>query len=714
MLPESPPHSRLRAIGVYGLALALCMLALTVVMQLWRADLRVPLRYNGDALMMQAWIKALIEQDWYLDNPAVGAPEGLDSRGFPMADNLHFAVFKAIALFFPHWAVTFNLAFLLTFPLTTVTALFVLRRFGVAAAPAILASLLFAFLPYHFLRIEHLFLASYHLIPLATFLIVRVWRGESLCGVRGIVPLLLCALLASAGIYYATFTCFFLLVAGLAGWRREGRKAVLGSAAVLIALIGVGVVVNLLPSLVQFGRDPALFAGVRRHPQEAEMLGIKMTNLLFPVTYHRLPLLAWFKGYYQRSPLLTVTEGDTATLGVIASVGFLYLLLRLFTRRSDAPRNGLMDGLSLFNLAAFLLGTMGGLGAVLSYGGFFMIRGYNRLSVFIAFFALAAVALLVTNWWQRQSSSPARRTLAWVFVAALLFIGLFDQTSESFIPAYADIATAHAADAQFVAAVEGRLPPRAMVYQLPYLAFPEHAPLGGLREYDPLRAYLHSKRLRWSYGALRGRVNDRRLAGLALQPIDNQIANVERLGFHGLWVERSAYSDGAVHLEMELARLLGPATLVSSDGKRSFFILHPESRGASPYQDAAKARAAALSPISVAWDKKLRDAEERFADRCRRRSTGTATFTLRNDLPYERHCILQAAFSTNDAANARLLAASGLMSREITLKAEPSVLRQQISVPPGIHTVTLTCETIGSFGVPASFALEDLSLAEAP
>src|SRR3712207_7344477 len=46
-------------------------------------------------------------------------------------------------------------------------------------------------------------------------------------------------------------------------------------------------------------------------------------------------------------------------------------------------------------LTAFLVGTTGGVSAILAWVVSPQIRGWNRLSIFIAFFALAAVALLL-------------------------------------------------------------------------------------------------------------------------------------------------------------------------------------------------------------------------------------------------------------------------------------------------------------------------------
>src|SRR5206468_3125566 len=63
-------------------------------------------------------------------------------------------------------------------------------------------------------------------------------------------------------------------------------------------------------------------------------------------------------------------------------------------------------------------------------------------------------------------------------------------------------------DAEFVGRIEAALPAGSMVFQLPLIEFPEGAEPGTVGPYDLARAYLHSKSLRWSFGAMKGRYGD--------------------------------------------------------------------------------------------------------------------------------------------------------------------------------------------------------------
>ncbi len=205
-------HPRFKNLAAYAGNVAACLAILFLVFQLQRADLRVPFLYSGDAVFIQALVKGIADHGWYLSNPSLGCPGSLEMHDFPMADNLHFFFLKLLTSCAGDSAVAYNLGF--------------------DHGPAILTSLLFAFLPFHFLRGEnHLFLAAYYLIPPMMWVVLSLYLDRGLLfaydDTRGkIVPtfmrtntwaaLAICAVFASAGIYYAYFACVFLLVAGSA------------------------------------------------------------------------------------------------------------------------------------------------------------------------------------------------------------------------------------------------------------------------------------------------------------------------------------------------------------------------------------------------------------------------------------------------------------------------------------------------------------------
>src|SRR5262245_41801319 len=73
------------AVGYLAAALA-PLLAMALLLDLWRADLRVPLFDGGDNLMGQMFVFNVVETGWFSSSGRLGAPGVQDLRDYPMAD----------------------------------------------------------------------------------------------------------------------------------------------------------------------------------------------------------------------------------------------------------------------------------------------------------------------------------------------------------------------------------------------------------------------------------------------------------------------------------------------------------------------------------------------------------------------------------------------------------------------------------------------------
>jgi len=200
------------------------------------------------------------------------------------------------------------------------------------------------------------------------------------------------------------------------------------------------------------------------------------------------------------------------------------------------------------------------------------LRAYNRICVYIAFFALTAVALGFDWCTRRVGGSGVSRHLAAVVVWALVLLGgTWDQTGPRFIPAYQDVRQKFQADAKFFQAIESRLPSGSSVFQLPVVRFPEEPPVHHMLDYDHLRGYLHTRSLRWSYGALKGREGDawqKSLAGLPAQELARRVALA---GFSGIYLNRDGYADDGAAVEKALIEELNVVPVASVDHRLLFF-----------------------------------------------------------------------------------------------------------------------------------------------
>jgi phosphoglycerol transferase len=109
-----------------------------------------------------------------------------------------------------------------------------------------------------------------------------------------------------------------------------------------------------------------------------------------------------------------------------------------------------------------------------------------------------------------------------------------------------------------------------MVFQMPVMEFPE-SPAPGVPPYDHFRPYLYSKNLRYSFGSMKGRDREKWQPELQAKffegaTVDQQagmirvnpgnaraaIAELERLGFSAIYINRNGFPDRGKGIEEAL------------------------------------------------------------------------------------------------------------------------------------------------------------------
>jgi hypothetical protein len=594
------PPRRWSEVAYASSAMALASVAPLIVLEIWHASLNVPFAYGDDSILNLMVVKGVLENGWYLENPRLGAPLGQELYDYPVfsGDHLNLVVFKLLGLFTRDPAAVLNVFFLLTFPLVALTGFLVMRRLRISAGPAIVCSALYALLPYHFLRGEtHLFLSAYYAAPLAAYLVLAVMVGESLFARRSdertgplgfasgrtITTFGICLVIAfaSGSFYYSGFAILLLGAATLLRFAvvRRVRALATGSAVAMIILVLSAL--NASPTLVYHLKHGGNEAATERQPFESEYYSLRLSQLILPLDSHRSERLASVRRTYDgwsASTGVDNTEAALATLGTVATLGFLGLLAIVLVSavggqgRQPLP---LLRAAGAATVVALLFATMGGFSSVI---GLItpQLRSWNRLSIFIAFFALIAVAAALDRAGRALEHRKAGRTMFASLLAAALLVGALDQTSGAYVPAYEETANRYRSDRAFVQRVENQLPSEAAVFQLPYASFPESVPPppGRTVVYDPLRPYLHSKRLRWSFGAMRGRPADW-AARLADEPLAEVVPVVSAVGFDAIYVDRLGYADDATAnaAERELVEIVGRRPMISEDGRLLLFNL---------------------------------------------------------------------------------------------------------------------------------------------
>ena len=279
--------------------------------------------------------------------------------------------------------------------------------------------MLFSLLPYHFFRGEsHLLLSAYYAVPLAALLFLELLCTRTrLTGTRRrtAATVALClVVIGSANLYYATFAVLFLAAATLIAASTERRRMAL-EGLLAVALITAALAVNLAPSLVytaHHGSNHAIARTAQADETTTEAFALRLTNLVVPVPEDRIAPLRDLAASYDHAIAPGYCEACYASLGVVGTVGFG--LLAIVGLGALLGAGALLGGARLLRHAAagvaiaLAVGAVGGLSSLFELLITPDIRAWNRISLFIAFFSLLAVALLLDALRARASTEPPR------------------------------------------------------------------------------------------------------------------------------------------------------------------------------------------------------------------------------------------------------------------------------------------------------------------
>ncbi len=566
------------------------------LLDFWAQGISTPSNYAGDSLLTSMSIKGIIDNGQHYTNPYLAAPGEAELFDFPGADGFFLLELWVLSLFTSDFAVVLNVWVWLGYPLIALAAMWALRRMGLGRPSSAVFALLYACIPFHQVRINgHQSLSLFFVIPLAIALIVTVIldlrphderpRRRRFLG----IPLwgwFVVLLLGSCGVYYAYFGIVLAFVAGVvAAWATRDVRRLVPALAVVAATAAI-VVAQVVPSYVYWSQQGANSLAEFRNPISADFFGLRMTNLVFPTLGHRFAPFAEAKEYLRQSfGLISETSLGIAydsSLGLVGTGGFVLLLFWILTAAFRPPsksKEAIPAKLALLGTTAFLLATVGGVGAVVAYLGFPQIRAYDRITPYIAFISLAAGAWLVDAVIKRmlgregRLSHTARTAIVVGCLGLLLVFGLWDQTTPVTTPDYATIRPSFESDRAFVGEVEASLPTGSMVFQVPYVSFPEGVPVEGTSAYDPLRMYLHSESTHWSAAAFMERSDakwQKRVAGLAVPAMTAALVDA---GFRGIVVDRDGYEDAGAAIEADISSGSSGEPIVSPDGRFAFYRL---------------------------------------------------------------------------------------------------------------------------------------------
>ena len=563
------------------------------LMDLGDMKLNIPMQYlGGDDMGVIVNAKMMVEQGWNMTSDRLGAPYSVQYYDFTssMMHNAGLVIMKIFALITRDAAATMNLSYLSIFFIAGIISYFVMRNLKVNCWVNALASSVFALSPYMLYRnIGHIVLTECYFVPLSILLCLWIYeRDDVLVPDKNFfkrkinyVALLFTFLIANNGIaYYPFFTCFIFMVTAVSklvktGKIKEGLRGVI--ATVMVCFF---VVLSILPGKIYTMTHGTNAAAIDRAGfEQAELYGMKISPLFMPVNGHGI--YDKYIDIYNENAFL-VNENSTAYLGIIGMIGFIILMICLFTKK-DSALNKRLGYLSELNITMVLMGTIGGIGAMFSFFISPMLRGYNRISIFIEYACILAVALLadkLVNVLKARINNKKEKKVKYnillygmtVVFGCICVFSIWEGCPALVTPAYDTIEAEYTSDKEFVEAIEDELAPGSMIYQLPYHKYPEDGPVNDMADYHLYIGYLHSNTLKWSYGSIKGREEDEWNESVSEMKYEDMVSYLKEQGFAGIYVERRAYTEEELtELENTLEAITGSKPLESNNNNLSFF-----------------------------------------------------------------------------------------------------------------------------------------------
>ncbi len=542
------------------------------------SSVKLPLIYAGDELFSLWGVRRILEGG--IDNNLrMGFPFGSSLLDFPDSDGFLHLIIRFIGFFTSNLPLVLNLFYVIGFMVCFISSFVVLRELNIRPILSTLGSLLFAFLPFHFDRIGHLYLTWYFSIPIFILMGLKIYIGnldyKKFSLKDKFLILALGLMIGSTGVYYSFFGILTILFGALLSLLRKRRIQDVRVFLLFFFSISFGTFLNLLPSFLARISNGKNVEVAKRSIAESEIYGFKLIQLFLPRKDHHLGFLEQFSNLYaQAMPL--VNENRSSSLGIAGSLGLTVILIK-YLRGSDIPFQTREQIRFLFGLTIFLLtvGITGGLGSIFAMSLTPQIRAWNRIVVFIGFLGIFFFVNWLEKVFERHSGHTRFRSLSVLLIVFIGVIGIYDQLPSVNKQSLQYASSTYKQNILFIDKIENTIGADSAIYQLPYVPFPEYPPIFQMDPYFQLELGFLSKTLKTNVGNVKGTEADIFYRALSKQTLEKQIRMVSDLGFRGIYLDLRAFEDRGAGLEAEFtASSLIQNSFKREDGNVLFLVLN--------------------------------------------------------------------------------------------------------------------------------------------
>lgn len=550
----------------------------------------IPLEYgmkgaDGDAVGFMSHIKAAQDGEFGILTPRnisrLAAPYYSSLSDLPIIEGWQLYLPGVLARFIGLFAAV-NFAILTAQVLACVCFYIVARWMGCKWWWAAAGAFAFGFSEFAFARsVHHINITNYWHIPFCLLIAGWITRNEmgDFRGRRFWFSLIASFLIGMQDPYYTNMFLQLALLGAFYQYFRVGMTPVRQAAALVAASASGFAVMQVNSLLYRLGHGANPGAMVREY-KWLELSALKFVDLLIPPQTH--PLLGRIGlAYYGAAgheydtafPKMVAFPSEVppscylGILGIAALVWLTVVAGRRLVVEHKPERNLPMEAWQVLWILAY--SCVGGINCLAGVCGMTMFRSSTRYSIFI----LPIVLLFALKRISKMRLDPE---VGMCTAGCCALLALWDQTPPVITGAMlAEDARAVNSDRQFTQEMEKHLPTGAMVFQIPIMEFPE-SPAPGMPSYDHFRPYLHSRKLRFSFGGIKGRpwLNWQKELNQQ-QSFSDVLRALESYGFAAVYANRNGFVDRAEGILKEFHKMGYNDVIESPAGDLLCVRIHP-------------------------------------------------------------------------------------------------------------------------------------------
>lgn len=496
----------------------------------------------------------------YTQNNHYGFPFGINTNLFPNIDITQNYFAKAITVITGNPFTGINILLALSFPVIAMLAYLSIRLTGLRGPLAIALATAFTMIPYHFGRgLGHTYLAVFYGAVASVILAQLIGSGRlarmlskgnhttKTFTFNVFAVALLIVLTALSGVYYAVFGLILMSTAWL--WRLSKTKNARHMVTLAIPIVATGLlaIAGFIPALLALSRETPYASLGERVPFESVVFAgnLAMAILAAPIsklTSYNINVSEAFGAAPALENSALTNYGTWITFAALVFVGWA-----LLTRyRKDLT---FLLTLTLVTVLFFVPWGFGYLFAAIISP---QIRAWNRLvPILLLLFILMATTILArmkfTN--NRSTRSSASNTTITLGVTAAILVITAVESIWPFRATYSqnslDGQEITQAAQNYTNQINTALPQDCAILQLPYMVYPENAPIRDMNDYEHFWTALVDTQKRWSYGAVKYTKASAWMAAQPEIPTPADMSLLAQAGFCGIHLDTRAYIDPA-------------------------------------------------------------------------------------------------------------------------------------------------------------------------